>query len=64
MSQGDLVKFKALKDSQVLFMESERLDEKIAWGGPIVMNSREELNIAFMELENGSFIKDEIEMNK
>ncbi len=64
LSQGDLVKFKALKDSQVLFMESERLDEKIAWGGPIVMNSREELNIAFMELENGSFIKDEIEMNK
>ncbi len=33
------------------------LKEPIAWGGPIVMNTREELNQAFRELEEGTFIK-------
>ena len=33
------------------------LNEPIAWGGPIVMNTREELDKAFIELENGTFIK-------
>ncbi|HNR69700.1 MAG TPA: pirin-like C-terminal cupin domain-containing protein, partial [bacterium] len=33
------------------------LGEPIAWGGPIVMNTREELRIAFEELENGTFLK-------
>ena len=33
------------------------LKEPIAWGGPIVMNTREELDAAYRELENGSFIK-------
>lgn len=33
------------------------LREPIAWGGPIVMNTREELSLAFRELESGQFIK-------
>lgn len=33
------------------------LGEPIAWGGPIVMNTREELNKAFEELHEGTFIK-------
>jgi redox-sensitive bicupin YhaK (pirin superfamily) len=32
------------------------LHEPVAWGGPIVMNTREELNQAFDELEKGTFI--------
>lgn len=32
------------------------LREPIAWGGPIVMNTREELEQAFEEIENGTFI--------
>jgi redox-sensitive bicupin YhaK (pirin superfamily) len=32
------------------------LDEPIAWGGPIVMNTREELQRAFADLDNGTFI--------
>ncbi|HBQ57023.1 MAG TPA: pirin family protein, partial [Porphyromonadaceae bacterium] len=28
-----------------------------AWGGPIVMNTNEELDQAFKELDNGTFIK-------
>lgn len=33
------------------------LKESIAWGGPIVMNTREELQQAFQEIDNGTFIK-------
>jgi len=33
------------------------LKEPIAWHGPIVMNTQEELNIAFEEYEKGTFIK-------
>jgi len=33
------------------------LHEPIAWGGPIVMNTREELRQAFDELDRGTFIK-------
>ncbi len=33
------------------------LRESIAWGGPVVMNTQDELNNAFRELEMGTFIK-------
>lgn len=40
----------------VLF-SARPLHEPVAWGGPIVMNTREELQEAFNELENNTFIK-------
>lgn len=33
------------------------LHEPVAWGGPIVMNTETELELAFDELEKGTFIK-------
>jgi len=33
------------------------LKEPVAWGGPIVMNTDEELDVAFRELDNKTFIK-------
>ncbi len=33
------------------------LNEPIAWGGPIVMNTQEELELAYDELDKGIFIK-------
>jgi redox-sensitive bicupin YhaK (pirin superfamily) len=33
------------------------LKEPVAWGGPIVMNTDEELDLAFRELREGTFIK-------
>jgi quercetin 2,3-dioxygenase len=46
--------------AQVLFVSSTRLSEPIAWGGPIVMNTSDELNQAFEDLQNGTFIKRDI----
>lgn len=33
------------------------LNEEIVWGGPIVMNTQEELDLAFNELQDGTFLK-------
>lgn len=59
LGYGDEVRLKAYdKKSQVLFISSIRVDEPIAWAGPIVMNTNAEIITAFSELQNGSFIKE------
>ena len=40
-----------------LLFAGKPLKEPIAWGGPIVMNTREELDIAFQELRDKTFVK-------
>lgn len=40
-----------------LLMSGRPLNEPIAWGGPIVMNTQEELELAFKELDANTFIK-------
>jgi redox-sensitive bicupin YhaK (pirin superfamily) len=40
-----------------LFISGKPLHEPIAWYGPIVMNTQEELRVAFEEYEKGTFIK-------
>ncbi|WP_312095550.1 pirin family protein [Aminipila sp.] len=44
-------------DSRFIFFSGKPLQEPISWGGPIVMNTQEELNCAFDELREGTFIK-------
>lgn len=40
-----------------LLISGAPIEEPVAWHGPIVMNTREELMQAFAELRNGTFIK-------
>ena len=43
--------------ARFFLLTAKPLNETIAWGGPIVMNTNEELDQAFKELDNGTFIK-------
>jgi redox-sensitive bicupin YhaK (pirin superfamily) len=43
-----------------IFVAGDPLEESVAWGGPIVMNTQDELRQAFKELDEGTFIKDRI----
>ncbi|MDR0992685.1 MAG: pirin family protein [Ruminococcus sp.] len=58
-SHGDILRVSAFDNepSRFLFFEGLPLKEPIAWGGPIVMNTRLELMTAYEELENNRFIK-------
>lgn len=58
---GDEVKITA-NDSVLRFLliSGKPLGEPVAWRGPIVMNTQEELQIAFDEYRNGTFIKHKI----
>ena len=61
LTMGDHVVFKAAhQNAQVLFISSMQLDEPIAWGGPIVMNTKDELQKAFDDLKQGSFLQKDI----
>ena len=55
---GDKVLIESGDESiEILFMCSERLGEPIAWRGLIVMNTEEQLEQAFRDLEEGTFVK-------
>jgi redox-sensitive bicupin YhaK (pirin superfamily) len=54
----DEVTVKAGPDgARFLLIAARPLSEPVAWGGPIVMNTQEELNLAFSELQDKTFIK-------
>lgn len=56
---GNSVIIEATPDRNLRFIlfSAKALHEPVAWGGPIVMNTREELDRAFEELRNGTFIQ-------
>ncbi len=45
------------KGAALLLISGKPINEPIAWGGPVVMNTEEELETAFQEIRNGTFIK-------
>jgi len=45
------------KPVRFLLISGKPIGEPIAWQGPIVMNTQEELEIAFRELQDGTFLK-------
>lgn len=44
-------------EMRFILISGKPLNEPVAWRGPIVMNSAEELQTAFKELQNGTFVK-------
>jgi redox-sensitive bicupin YhaK (pirin superfamily) len=58
--KGDSLRLKSdgTGPARCAFFAGKPLHEPVAWGGPIVMNSNEELDLAFKELDEGTFIKE------
>ena len=57
-SRHDAVSVKAGPEGARFALLSARpLGEPVAWGGPVVMNTQAELEEAFRELDNGTFIR-------
>jgi quercetin 2,3-dioxygenase len=55
---GDKVEVQAGEDGiRFLLVSGKPLQEPVAWYGPIVMNTQEQLQQAFQELEKGTFLK-------
>ena len=56
--EGDSVQVTTIeKPVRFLLVSGRPLNEPVAWQGPIVMNSQEELRVAFEEFRSGTFIK-------
>lgn len=55
--ENENIELKSDLNSHFLFLNGKKINEPIAWAGPIVMNTNEELEIAFNEYQNGTFIK-------
>lgn len=56
--EGDTLSMKAGSEGARIFLYSAKpLGEPIAWAGPIVMNTKDELALAQRELREGKFIK-------
>ncbi len=56
--EGNKVVSKASgKGARFLLISGKPINEPVAWGGPIVMNTEDELRLAYEEYENGTFIK-------
>lgn len=57
-NEGDIFWVKASnRGIRFLLLSGKPLKEPVAWGGPIVMNTKEELDLAFKELDENTFIK-------
>ncbi|NPV87167.1 MAG: pirin family protein [Anaerolineae bacterium] len=57
-TDGDQVQISTVGEGvRFLLISGKPIGEPIAWRGPIVMNSQEELRLAFDELQKGTFIK-------
>ena len=55
---GDVVEITAGKSGlRFLLISGQPIGEQVAWRGPIVMNTEEELSQAFQEYRDGTFIK-------
>ena len=58
LGDGDEARFESAgAGARFILVHASPLHEPIAWGGPIVMNTQAELEQAFRELDEGTFIR-------
>jgi redox-sensitive bicupin YhaK (pirin superfamily) len=57
LDRGSEIEVSSINGARFLLMAGCPLGEPIAWGGPIVMNTEEELRHAFAQIRNGTFIE-------
>jgi redox-sensitive bicupin YhaK (pirin superfamily) len=55
LGEGDEVKATALKDARFLLIAGRPIREPVAWAGPFVMNTREEIMQAYDDFRAGRF---------
>ena len=57
LSDGEKLLINSYKNSEFLILAGPELNEPIARHGPFVMNTREEIQQAFIDYQNGTFVK-------
>ena len=56
---GEFIEIKGReKESDIMFIAGNPTNEHIEWYGPVVMNTREQLNEAMRDLRNGTFVRE------
>lgn len=58
LGDGDALYISSADGARVAFLSGRPLREPIAWYGPIVMNTRDEIVQAVMDLRRGTFVRD------
>ena len=57
LSKGEMLKVKSNTDTKFLLISGKPINEKIARGGPFVMNTKDEILKAVQDYHNGTFVK-------
>ena len=57
LTQGKNLQLKAISNSKFLLISGKPINEKIARGGPFVMNTKSEILDAVNDFHNGTFVK-------
>ena len=57
LSKGEKLKVKAITNAKFLLISGKPINEKIARGGPFVMNTKSEILEAVNDFHNGTFVK-------
>ena len=53
LGEGDAIELSANENGQALVLGGRPLNEPVAWGGPFVMNTREEVLEAYRDFQAG-----------
>ena len=57
LTKGEMLEVSALTQAKFLLISGNPIGEKIARGGPFVMNTKSEILDAINDYQNGTFVK-------